>query len=226
MTQKKRLLSAVVSAAIFIMEFLPWYQMYTRTNRYLFTMRFVSELKYFTTDSNLLMGLAALIHLLFSVGVLLGMRKKVPGWAELFFYMTTTSLFLTFGMVMVYLGPIFGYGKMLEKTSLYFHLIVPVLSIFSMCLLHRDRRLSLKDSFLALIPLFLYGIYYLGMIYRYGVRSQRTDWYRLAVGGKMWMPFVFLLIVVCTWGGALLIRLSVNSGSEKQDTGKTRQKGR
>ena len=120
MTQRKRLFSAAVSAVIFIMEFLPWYQMYTRTNRYTFTLRFVSELKYFTTDSNLLMGIAALIHLLFSAEVLLGMRKKVPGWVELFFYMMTTALFLTFGMVMVYLGTLFGYGKMLEKTSLYF----------------------------------------------------------------------------------------------------------
>ena len=217
MTQRKRLFSAAVSAVIFIMEFLPWYQMYTRTNRYTFTLRFVSELKYFTTDSNLLMGIAALIHLLFSAEVPLGMRKKVPGWVELFFYMMTTALFLTFGMVMVYLGPMFGYGKMLEKTSLYFHLIIPLLSIFSMCLLHRDRRLSLNDSFLALIPLFLYGIYYLGMIRRYGVRSSRTDWYRLVSGGKIRTAFVFLLIVICTWGGALLIRLAVNRRSEKQN---------
>ena len=48
------------------------------------------------------------------------------------------------------------------------------------------------------------------MIIRYGLDRPRADWYWLAVGGIKWIPLVFLLIVVCTWGMALLLRLAVN----------------
>ena len=213
--KKKTIISAAVSAVIFILVFYAWYLMFAQSKGQTFTRRGFASLKYFTVDSNLLMGIAAFFHLICSAEAIQGKRKNIPVWSEKLFYAGTVSVFLTFGMVMVYLGPVFGYGKMFEHSSLYFHLIIPVLSILALCLLHREHRISLKESFSALIPLLLYGIYYLGMIIRYGLDRPRADWYWLAAGGMKSIPFVFTLIVLCTWGIALLERLAVNGLSGK-----------
>ena len=137
MTRKKLILSALISAAIFIMVCCSWYVMFARANGEAFASRGFRSLKYFTVDSNLLMAAAALINAVCVAEVWRGRKSKVPVWAELLFYAGTTSVSLTFGMVMAYLGPVFGYGNMLAGANLYFHLIVPVLSICIWCLLHR-----------------------------------------------------------------------------------------
>ena len=186
--------------------------MFSRAKGETFAQRGFAGLKYFTVISNLLMGLAAAIDTIHSL------RRKAsndPEWVNRLFYIAVTAVSLTFGMVMIYLGPIFGYKEMLRNANLYFHLIIPVLSILSFCLLHRNHQISLKDSLLALIPLLIYGIYYLGMIIRFGIDPPKTDWYRLAAAGEKSIPAVFLLIILCTWGIALLLRLAVNGSPKK-----------
>ena len=215
MKRKNMLFSAVVSAIIFILVNYAWILMFTQADGQTLSQRGFASLKYFTVLSNLLMGFAALVHLICSIQVLRKKTEKVPEWAEQLFYTGTTAVSLTFGMVMVYLGPIFGYGKLLENFQLYLHLFVPVLSILTLCLLHRERVITQKDSFTALFPLFFYGIYYLGMIFRFGLDRPKADWYYLAVGGMRSIPFVFLLIVLCTWGIALMLRLAVNGIKRK-----------
>lgn len=211
MSKKKLSFSIIISAVIFVMVCAAWYAMFTRAKGETFAQRGFSNLKYFTVDSNLLMAAAALVYIVFAGSVLFGKRNNIPEWAEIFYYIAVTAVSLTFSMVMVYLGPAFGYGSMFGHANLYFHLIVPVLSILSLCLLHNGHKITLKDSFLSLIPLLLYGVYYLGMIIRFGLDRPRTDWYWLAVGGEKMIPLVFLLIILGTWGISLLLRLAVNA---------------
>lgn len=52
--------------------------------------------KYYTVDSNILMGIVALIKIYFDIEITLGKIQKVPLWSHLLYFVGVVALSVTF----------------------------------------------------------------------------------------------------------------------------------
>lgn len=113
-------------------------------------------IEYYTTDSNLLALISSLLFVIFIVS-----KKKMPRWLQLFKYMTTICLTVTFLVVILILGPMlkFNYGYLLFNNNLLFqHLLCPLLSIIAFLFFDDISILKLKDTFIGISLTIVYAM--------------------------------------------------------------------
>ena len=89
--------------------------------------------KFFTVDSNILMGLIALLFAMEEIKILKGTKKEINNKLYILKLLSTTAVSITFIVVFTYLGAIVegGIPAMLQNSNMFFHLIIPVLSIIT-----------------------------------------------------------------------------------------------
>ena len=169
----------------------------------------LANLKYFTVLSNLLEALAALAMSAWLVGSIRGRARPLPRSMRLLNYAATTSVGLTFTVVVTFLGPLYGYASMFSGANLWFHLVVPVAAVFNFCVLDPSGPVPLRDAGIAVLPMLVYGVSYTANILINGVGAwpNTNDWYGFAAGGLGTIPFVFAAITLADLAIALLIRL-------------------
>ncbi len=149
--------------------------------------------KYFTVESNLFMGIASLISLIFIL------MNKYPRWLCIIKYIATGTVTLTFLTVMFYLGPTLGMLLMLKDANLFMHLLVPVLAIVQLLLF--EPKLNefkfVKATLLSIIPMSVYGIgYLLNVFINNGYGSSKYDWYYFgALGPGVGIGMYFLMLL-------------------------------
>ncbi len=203
---KQSVASRCFAGAIVLMTAVGMYVMIARRNDGPLAARGLAGLRYFTADSNLLVGLVNLV-LLFS--------GRVRLWLERLVYIAAVAVSLTFVVVVCVFAPFLGLAPLVRDANLYFHLIVPVLAIASFCLCHRNRPIPLRETALALIPSVLYGIYYTAVLLVRGVHFPFTDWYGFAAGGVVGSVITAAGILLLTWVLALLLRFAAG-GTARQ----------
>ena len=74
--------------------------------------------KYYTVDSNILVGMASLLLIIYEV---LYMKKRIsiiPKWVYLLKYICTVAVTLTFLVTLIYLTPVYGWFYI--KMQIYF----------------------------------------------------------------------------------------------------------
>lgn len=138
--------------------------------------------KFFTVDSNLFMGIVALIFALCEIKILKDNRKSISSRLYKLKFMATIGVFLTFAVVFIYLGPVSpgGINSMLMNSNLFFHLFIPVLSIINFMFIERCNKINFKDTLLGLVPMALYSIYYVTNVVIHienGTVSPKYDFY-------------------------------------------------
>ena len=141
-------------------------------------------LKYFTIQSNLFSAFTSWLWIVKGDNHKNGLLK----------YISTISVTITLFVVLTFLGPIFGYGLMFRGASFWLHLIIPVLAIIDFVFFDEESYTK-KERLYTLIPLVIYGTFYLGniLINGVGVRPNSNDWYGFARWG---IPIGFVLYVV------------------------------
>ena len=165
----------------------------------------ISMFKLFTVDSNLLMGIVALIFVILEYQILKGTRKDISKNMYILKLMATTAVGLTFFVVFVYLGPISKGGilSMLRNSNFFLHLIVPVLSIITFIFFEKNDKLKFRYVFCGLIPTLFYGVFYIINILihmeNYKV-SPIYDWYWFVQNGVWTAVIVAPFIVLITYG--------------------------
>ncbi len=107
----------------------------------------VRSLRYFTVLSNFLCAIAALVHVL-----VLAVKPTVPRWVLRLSFIGTTAVGVTLMVVLLFLGPLYGYAAMLRGANLWFHLIVPLLAFLDHILLEQGERPTFRDTLPALLP--------------------------------------------------------------------------
>lgn len=162
----------------------------------------IGMFKFFTVDSNILMGIVAFIFSIQEIRLLKGKISEIPLKTYVLKLMGTVSVALTFFTVFCYLGQIVegGVFRLLKNSNLFLHLIIPVLSMVNFCLFEKTNRLKFKYTFLGILPTILYAIFYLTNVLIHmenGKVSTIYDWYWFMQGG-IWQMFIippFMLIV-------------------------------
>ena len=208
---KRRLISLAVDILVAVLVFRAWGRMALAfdENGALSSVGWGS-LKYFTVLSNLLAGFAAVFSAALGSRALIRGEGGLPRWTVRLKYVSAVAVALTFTVVMVFLGPTFGYAGMFVGASFWMHLVVPLTCVFQCDVLDRGLgAITRRDTLLAVLPMLIYGVGYVGNIMIHGVGRwpNTNDWYGFAAAGLGWTPLVFLAVALATWGLALLIRL-------------------
>lgn len=163
----------------------------------------LGALKFFTVDSNILVGIAALLLAVAQY------RGKVVPWLYTFKLVATVGVAITMLVTVFYLGFVVstGYLSMFQGSNFFFHLIIPLLSIVVFMFFEKTDCIAFKCNFFSFIPIVLYGIYYAISVLTHmenGVVQKGYDWYQFfQIGTKSLMivyPFflVFAFLVSFT----------------------------
>lgn len=155
--------------------------------------------KFFTVDSNIFMGIIALLFVVLQIK-----NKKITKNMYRLKLMSTTSVGLTFLVVFTYLGPISKGGiiSLLQNSNLFFHLIIPVLSIINFTIFERTNKLKIKDALYGMIPTILYAIFYITNLLLHvenGRVSPIYDWYWFVQNGIKTAIIVAPLMLIITY---------------------------
>lgn len=176
-----------------------WVRMYTKGGHGLLSDRGLVSLKYYTVLSNLFAGaVSAAVLVLMLTG---GAEMQLPMWAAMLKYASAVTIFVTFAVVMVFLGPAFGYRPMFAGELLFLHGIGPILAVISFFFFTDLPDPGFAGTFAAVIPTLIYAIGYAGNILKNGIgEGQDTnDWYGFLGERIERLPAVFCIILGGTW---------------------------
>lgn len=135
-----------------------------------------SPLRYFTMQSNILCAFSALLMCAFP-------RNDTVWYLK---YIGTAAVTITVLTVFLFLAPSSGKGgliQLLKGWDLYLHLLNPLIALISFCVFEK-RGMSFGCALLGMIPVALYGSWYLYKI-RFAAEEKRwDDFYGFNKGGK------------------------------------------
>ena len=164
----------------------------------------ISMFKFYTVDSNIFIGMVSLLLLVSEVKLLKDKIKKIPNYVYILKFIGTCCITLTFLVTLVFLVPQYGLYAMYNNASLIFHLIVPILSIISYLLFEKHYS-KYKYALLALLPLFVYSIYYVTMVFLHTNNIEKYDFYGFLHGNINNAYFVIPIIFIIMYLISLLM---------------------
>lgn len=161
--------------------------------------------KFYTVDSNMLMGFISLLFVILQLT-----KKEITKNMYRLNLMATTSVGLTFLIVFTYLGQISpgGIKSMLQNSNLFFHLIIPVLSIINFTIFERTNKLKIKDTLYGIIPTVIYAVIYVTNLLLHvekGKVSPIYDWYWFVQNGIKYAIIVAPMIILISYIISLIL---------------------
>lgn len=126
----------------------------------------LGTLRMFTTLSNILAASTASLCIPFQIDGLRRNRYKLPKWIVVLMFIGTVGVFLTFFVAMTVISVAQGFTKaMFNKSNLFMHTICPIAITLLFVLGIADHKVKFKESLLALIPIYIYGIVYAVLVF-------------------------------------------------------------
>jgi len=177
--------------------------------------------KYYTTLTNVFCGIVSLI-----TAILLLVKKGSIGKTAMTFKLMAASLVgVTFLVVVLFLGPLYGHSNMYRGANLWFHLILPVTALIEFFFYRtegkkEDANIPFSDTLKAFVPTIVYGLFYIfnSLINGIGYGRDTNDWYGFIRWGYPVGILIFAVIVAVNWGVACILRIinnRINRGGEE-----------
>ena len=163
----------------------------------------------FTVNSNILAGISMMICLPYTIDGLRHNQFHLPNWVVDLMFNAVTAVSLTFLISLCVLAPVKGFVLIFTGSRFFLHGVCPVLTIISFCFFICSHHIKLRETFLALIPVFIYAVLYFVMVVVIGeVNGGWNDFYGFATRLPVWIPMI--LIMPLTFGIATVLRLLHN----------------
>ncbi len=179
----------------------------------------LKSLKYFTIDSNILMGLFSLIAAVEELNVLKGKKEDISKITYVLKFVGVVGVTLTMLVTIFFLTPtgaakygLFGYFK---NSNLFLHLINPVISLVCFLCFERTDKIKFPYTFAGLIPMAIYSVYY-GIVsvlhMENGIIVDGYDWYGfLKMGVKSIVIVVPIFFLITYFVGFVIWKLNRRS---------------
>ena len=151
-------------------------------------------LRFFTTQSNILVAAASLL-----TALALSSEGTIPRWIWTLKYIGTAAVTVTMLTVFLFLAPSIGkdWAKyLLTGSDIFMHLLTPLLALVSFCVFER-QGMTFCESLWGLLPVLLYGPLYLYKILFAPPEKRWDDFYGFNKQGK-W-PVAFAAMVAGTF---------------------------
>ena len=148
-------------------------------------------LRFFTTQSNILVAAASLL-----TALALSSEGTIPRWIWTLKYIGTAAVTVTMLTVLLFLAPSFGKGALkvlLSGTDLFMHLITPLLALVSFCVFEK-RGMTFCQSLWGMLPVVLYGPVYLYKILFALPEKRWDDFYGFNKQGKWPVAFAGMVL--------------------------------
>lgn len=160
----------------------------------------VEFFKFYTVDSNILMGIVSMIDIIYLILILKNKVTTFPKYLKILNLVATTAVGVTFFTVVLFLAPFLGVPFYLFFTNgnLVFHLLVPVLSMVIIVLYMDLENITMIHTLFNVSTVFLYGIFYVITVLTHmvdGKVSYEYDWYGFAQGGPVGIIFSIIIML-------------------------------
>ena len=199
----RQIVALVLDAAIVIAVALSTYVLFEYMGKGV-NNKFAEFSKYFTVQSNLVLGLVAFVALLMDLLLVLGKIKTSPLWTRILLFAASVGTTITMLTVIFFLGPTMGYGSMYNDANLFMHLLTPLLAIARVIFFEKET-LHFSATFIGAIHMTVYGIFYLSnVIMNNGYGTVQYDWYGFGAGGLGLGILALFIMVLVAYGIAFL----------------------
>ena len=142
--------------------------------------------RYYTIESNVFCAIACIVVLFFNIKSIGKERLEMPGWALVLKFAGTVAVTVTFIVVAVFLGNVFGYDKMYGGANLYMHGLNAVAALVGLLLFERGLDFPKKKFIWGLASVFVYGTVYLVMVM---IVKAWPDFYGFATVLRWWFSY-------------------------------------
>ncbi len=162
--------------------------------------------KYYTVLSNVASGVVAAVYLF---------RKDKDGISGRLIsakLMSVSAVTLTFLIIALFLGPIYGHAMMYRGSNVFFHLIVPILAMIEFVILDTGNKIPFRYAVYSMIPTIIYGVCYALNLFLNGIGQwpETNDWYGFVNWGYPVGFAIFGMIILATFATACLLRFAKN----------------
>ena len=113
-------------------------------------------IEYYTIDSNMLALVSSLIYFVYLI-----LDEKMPRWLEIFKYMTTVCLTITFLVVIFILAPMYEFNYkffLLDGAFVYQHLLCPIMAVVTFLFFDTLHKFNIRDYIRGLYLTVIYAI--------------------------------------------------------------------
>ena len=159
------------------------------------TLYLITRFRYFTELSNIFMGIVGLVYALNLMN-----KKEVSNTLKIMKLFSTSGVTVTCLTVLFYLIPVLGdqWYYLVTGSQFVFHLAVPILAFITFVFLE-DNKVDKKYVFLSVIPLIIYGIFYMSVALTHKVDGKIDmvyDWYLFLSNGLTAGLIAFAIMIV------------------------------
>ena len=170
----------------------------------------VENLKYFTVDSNVLAGIAAIIYAILQIKRLKGSVQTMPKWVYALKLAGTAGITLTMFVTMFFLAPQYkdDWFSLFRGVNFFFHLVSPMLCIITFLALEPAEEHPFKYTLFGVLPMVAYSFFYTTNVMVHlenGIPLKKYDWYDF-LGGNLSNAFITIpVMLLVTWGITILL---------------------
>ena len=148
----------------------------------------------FTVNSNILCAAAMAMVIPYTLDGLRTHNYHMPRWIVNLVYMGVTAVALTFLISLFILSPVKGFLLIFTGSRFFLHGVCPILAIVAFCFFMSEKRLRLRDSLLALIPVLIYAAVYVVMVVVVGEeKGGWNDFYGFLSRLPHWIPLTAIM---------------------------------
>ena len=148
----------------------------------------------FTVNSNILCAAAMAMVIPYTLDGLRTHNYHMPRWIVDLVYMGVTAVALTFLVSLFILSPAKGFVLIFTGSRFFLHGVCPILAIVAFCFFMSEKRLTIRDSLLALIPVLIYAIVYYVMVAVLGEeKGGWNDFYGFLSRLPHWIPLTAIM---------------------------------
>ncbi len=165
---------------------------------------YISPYCFFTVDSNILMGIMAFVFAVYEYRLFKDKIEYIPKSIYILKFVFTVGVVLTFLTTAFYLAPFSEYGfyPFFANSNLFFHLIIPVLSLVTFCFFENTDKIKYKEICYGLVPMLIYAAFYTinGLTHMKNNKVPKLyDWYGFFKVGNNSIIFVFIIMLTFTY---------------------------
>ena len=161
------------------------------------------SLKYFSVLANMLAIVASVRYFTSLTRALSGKSDQITQRAHVFKYISACTLGLCLLSGLLYLSPRLGFENVMQGPRLWLDIVTPLLALGEFIFLDHGRKLPVKQTFLAMIPAVVYGIFYI----IFSLATGR-DWYGFYQLGVPMGILTMAISAVISWGIAIGVRFA------------------
>ena len=146
----------------------------------------IGFLKFFTVESNILLGIVAAVAIPFDALLLAKKRAASPTALRVAYLGASMGTTLTMLVVIFFLGPTMGFAMMYSSANLFMHLFIPLLGVARVLFFESNKEPAhlWLWAIAGTVHMAIYGIFYtVNVAVHNGYGSFDYDWYGFGANG-------------------------------------------